>query len=110
MLLQTQELMGNAVGLGRHLLATGSPHMYKDVFEELARVQPSDVNEIAYKYLKRDRAVSLYIEPETDHHPHLALRDLFDLLRRRCVLVLVLSRRKKERHVGVDPHLADLGE
>ena len=66
MLLSTQELMFNAAELGRHLLATGSPAMYKDQFEELAKIKPSEISEIAYKYLKRDRAVSLYIEPETD--------------------------------------------
>jgi zinc protease len=66
MLLQTQELMGNAVELGRHLAATGSPHMYKDELEELAKIKPGDINDIAYKYLRRDRVVSLYIEPESD--------------------------------------------
>jgi zinc protease len=66
MLLQTQQLMDNAVALGRHLAATGSPHLFKDQFEELARIKPGDINEIAYKYLKRDRAVSLYVEPESD--------------------------------------------
>ena len=66
MLLQTQQLMGNAEELGRHLTATGSPHMFKDGFEELAKIKAGDINAIAYKYLQRDRAVSLYIEPETD--------------------------------------------
>jgi zinc protease len=66
MLLSTQELQGNAVALGGHLLVTGSPHLYKDDFEELARIKPSDINELAYKYLKRERAASIYVEPETD--------------------------------------------
>jgi zinc protease len=72
MLLQTEDLQGNAEALGFHLTATGSPHMFKDRFEELAKVKPSDVNEIAFKYLKRERAVSLYIEPESDQAAKLA--------------------------------------
>jgi zinc protease len=66
MLLATSELTGNAVALGRHVAATGSPHLYKDQFEELAKIKPGDINELAYRYIKRDRAVSLYIEPESD--------------------------------------------
>jgi zinc protease len=66
MLLETSDLTGNAVALGQHVAATGSPHMFKDEFDALAKIKPGEIADIAYKYLKRDRAVSLYIEPETD--------------------------------------------
>jgi predicted Zn-dependent peptidase len=66
MMLSTNNLQGNAVALGQHVAATGSPHMYKDEFDELAKIKPSQITELAYKYLKRERAVTLYIEPETD--------------------------------------------
>jgi len=66
MLLETNNLTGNAVALGSHVAATGSPQMYKDKLEELAKIKPGEISELAYKYLKRERAVSLYIEPETD--------------------------------------------
>jgi zinc protease len=66
MLLETNNLTGNAVALGQHAAATGSPHMFKDEFDELAKIKPSEISELAYKYLKRERAVTLYIEPETD--------------------------------------------
>jgi len=66
MLLATNNLMGNAVALGQHVAATGSPHLYKDGLEELSKIKPSEITQLAYKYLKRERAVTLYIEPETD--------------------------------------------
>jgi zinc protease len=66
MLLSTNDLTGNAVALGQHVAATGSPRLYKDQFDELAKIKPGQITDLAYKYLKRERAVSLYIEPETD--------------------------------------------
>jgi zinc protease len=66
MLLQTSNLTQNAVALGQHVAATGSPRLYKDQLDEVARIKPSEITELAFKYLKRERAVTLYVEPETD--------------------------------------------
>jgi zinc protease len=65
-MLRTTNLTGNAVDLGKHMAATGSSSFFKDKFEELAKIQAGEISQIAYKYVKRERSVALFIEPESE--------------------------------------------
>lgn len=56
----------SALGVAQHLAGTGSHTAFKDELEDLAKVNWTDVTGYAYKYLKRERAISVYFEPEND--------------------------------------------
>jgi zinc protease len=66
MMLGTSDLENNAVGLAQHLATTGRSSFFKDEFEDLAKVETGEVTALAYKYLTRERAASIYIEPESE--------------------------------------------
>ena len=53
------------------MAATGKTQYFKDSFEELAGIKTGAVIEFAYKWLTRERAVSLYFEPESDQMPRM---------------------------------------
>jgi zinc protease len=59
------------MGLAQHLAATGSSKFFKESLEDLAKVQPGEAMELAYKYLTRERAAAVYFEPENDEVPKL---------------------------------------
>ncbi len=56
----------SALAVAQHLAGTGSHAFFKDSLEDLSRVQWTEVKEFAYAYLKRERAVSVFFEPEND--------------------------------------------
>lgn len=60
------EPIQSALLLSQHLAATGSYGFYKDGLTDVSSVSWTDVSEFAYKYLKRERAVSVFFEPEND--------------------------------------------
>ena len=63
---ESGEPVESALNLSQHLAATGSYAFFKDSLEDLSAVTWTDVSEFAYKYLKRERAVSVLFEPEND--------------------------------------------
>src|SRR5205823_5094929 len=65
-LLATAEPVGIATGLALHLAATGQVKFFKDSLDELNETTTGQVTDLAYKYLRRDRAVSLFMEPENE--------------------------------------------
>ncbi len=71
MVLGAADPAGRAVQLAEYMIATGRNQYFKDNFDELAAIKPSEVAEFAFKWLTRDRAVSVYFEPETDDIPRL---------------------------------------
>jgi zinc protease len=71
MLLDTANPVGMTVGLAMHFAATGRTSFFKDSLDELAKVQAGEVMDVAHKYLGRDRAVAVYVEPEADGVPKL---------------------------------------
>jgi zinc protease len=55
-----------AMMVGAHMTTRGKHQAFKDTLEELSRVETTEVREFAYQYLKRERAVSVFFEPEND--------------------------------------------
>jgi zinc protease len=66
LLQQTSQMSSYAQSTAQHLAATGSTQYFKDTFDDLLKIQASEVTALAYEYLKRERAVAVYIEPETE--------------------------------------------
>jgi zinc protease len=65
-LLDVSNPLGTATGLAEHVATTGRTTYFQDQFEELAKVKPGQVMDLAYKYLRRERSVAVLIEPESD--------------------------------------------
>jgi zinc protease len=58
--------LGSATQIGFHMAATGRTAYFKDHLEELAKLQSGEVMQFAFKWLTRERAASVYFEPETE--------------------------------------------
>ncbi len=67
--LGSDNLVGRALAVGEHLHATGDSKYYKSSFEELSAFQSRNVIDFAYKWLTRERAVAVFIEPEHSDVP-----------------------------------------
>jgi zinc protease len=57
--------ISSANAAAEELAITGETATYKRRLAELAALKANDVIDFAYKYLKRERAVSVFFEPET---------------------------------------------
>jgi zinc protease len=66
LLRQTGDMTSTATESAHHLATTGSTKYFTDNLEDLQKIKASDVTDLAYKYLQRDRAVTVYIEPESE--------------------------------------------
>lgn len=53
-----------ALTVADHLATTGQTASYKSKLSELSKVKPNAVLDFVYKYVKRERAVSVFFEPE----------------------------------------------
>ena len=56
-------LLASSRALAEHYATTGRPTFYKDTLEQLAQVDPLQVNEYMWEAFSRDRAISLLIDP-----------------------------------------------
>jgi zinc protease len=63
---ESADISATAMATAQHLAATGSSSYFKDNFDDLDKITASAVTDLAYKYLQRDRAVSVYVEPESE--------------------------------------------
>jgi zinc protease len=61
--------IGKGMQVAEYMGATGKTSFFKDRFEELAQVKPTDVTDFAAKWLTRERAVAVYFEPESERPP-----------------------------------------
>jgi zinc protease len=64
LLLMADDPIGKATGLSEYMTATGRSSFFKSQFEELAALKSTQISEFAYKWVNRDRAVAVYIEPD----------------------------------------------
>jgi zinc protease len=63
---QSSNLTATALATAEHLASTGDPAYFRDSSDDLDKITASDVTDLAYKYLRRERVVSIYIEPESE--------------------------------------------
>jgi zinc protease len=61
----------SAAALAEYMTATGKTALYADLLEDLAKLKDGEVTDFAYKWLSRDRAASIYFEPEANDIPRL---------------------------------------
>jgi zinc protease len=66
LLRQSGDLTTTAEQTAQHLAATGSGSFFKDNLDQLMSIRSSEVSDLAYKYLRRDRAIAVYVEPESE--------------------------------------------
>jgi zinc protease len=64
--------VANGQAVAQSLATTGETAFYAASLQELARLTPGAVSDFAYRYLTRDRAVSVVFEPEDAGAPALA--------------------------------------
>jgi zinc protease len=64
--------ISNATEIGRYMAATGRTSYFKDHLEELAKIQPGEVMQFAYKWLTRERSGAIFLEPESTQIPRVA--------------------------------------
>lgn len=64
LLLLADDPITKATGLSEHMTATGESSFFKSQFEDLAALKSTDVSEFAYRWVTRERAVAVYIEPD----------------------------------------------
>jgi zinc protease len=69
LLLETADLVSKAEAIAVNMANTGKPAYFKETLEEVAKVKPGHVLDFAYKWLQRDRAVTVYFEPEGSEVP-----------------------------------------
>jgi len=62
----TADPVTSALGLARHLAATGRTSLYKDSVEELQGIEANRVSAFLRKYIASDRAVTLFVSPDPD--------------------------------------------
>ena len=72
LLLRAAEPLPTAAEVSEYMSATGKPSYFSEQLKELADIKAGDVSDFAYKWLKRDRAVAVYFEPESDKIPIVA--------------------------------------
>jgi zinc protease len=63
------EPLTRALAQAEHLAATGRTTYFLDHFRALTAVQPGRVRDLALDFLGRDRAVAIYVEPESSQIP-----------------------------------------
>jgi zinc protease len=63
------EPLTRALALAEHLAATGRTTYYRDQFQALTAVRPANVRDLGLRYVTRQRAVTVYIEPESNQIP-----------------------------------------
>jgi zinc protease len=58
--------LSNATEIGFYMASTGRTTFFQDHLEELAKIQPGEVMQFAYKWLTRDRSGAIFLEPESN--------------------------------------------
>ncbi len=71
LLLQTASPEGLATELAVYASNTGQTAYFKNTLEELAAIKPGQIMDFAHQWLTRERAASVYFEPENDEAPRL---------------------------------------
>jgi zinc protease len=61
--------LASATQIGSYMAGTGKTAYFKDNLEQLAAIQASQVMQFAYRWLTRERAGSVFFEPESDQAP-----------------------------------------
>ena len=64
LLMTADNPVGKALSVAEYMTATGKSSYFKSHFEDLAALKSTAISEYAYKWVTRDRAVSVYIEPD----------------------------------------------
>ena len=72
LLLTSVEPLTRALAAAEHLAATGAATYYRDHFRELSAVSPATVRELGERFVTRERAVALLVEPESGEVPVVA--------------------------------------
>lgn len=64
--LASAELQRKALDTAQYALGRGRSSLYKDALREIAGISPAGVGEFAFKWLRRERSASVFIEPEDE--------------------------------------------
>ena len=72
LLLTSVESLTKGLALAEHLATTGNATYFQDHFRELAAIAPRRIDDLAARFVTRERAVALHFEPESDQIPSVA--------------------------------------
>jgi predicted Zn-dependent peptidase len=64
LLMTADNPVAKALGVSEYMTATGKSTFFKSQFEDLAALKSTEISDYAYKWVTRDRAVAVYIEPD----------------------------------------------